>query len=143
LIFHYFEGNLSFVLQAKTSDTVFQAKNLVKRMRSDSKVDMKNHWKLVTYFIGAIDFCTEICITDDQDKVIEVGAQNLRLALRILQKHLPRTIVNVVLPPNVVVTTQLTDKPFDCVTYNYAECPCFYSLIHQKDRKRSMNTIQR
>lgn len=33
---------------AMSRDTVHQAKNLVKRMRSDRHVDMKNHWKLVS-----------------------------------------------------------------------------------------------
>jgi hypothetical protein len=129
--------------KAKTSDTVFQAKNLVKRMRGDAKVNMKKHWKLVTYMIGAIDFCTEICITEDQDKVIETAAKNLRLALKILQKNLPRTIVNVVLPPDAKAETQLTDKPTECSSINYFECPCFFSLVHKKDQARSIKTINR
>lgn len=32
---------------AMISDTVHQARNLVKRMRNDPRVNMKNHWKLV------------------------------------------------------------------------------------------------
>lgn len=82
------------------SDTVHQARNLVKRMRSDSNVNMKNHWKLVTYMIGGNDFCLDICYYDNQDKVLEKARADLILALRILRENLPRTMVNVVLPPD-------------------------------------------
>lgn len=97
----------------------------------------------MTIFIGAIDFCTEICLNNDQEFVIETAARNLHRAITIIQKNLPRTMVNVVLPPDVSVINRLTDKPGECQTFNYFECPCFFSASHEKNLKRSMSTVQR
>ncbi|KAG5680842.1 hypothetical protein PVAND_010323 [Polypedilum vanderplanki] len=122
-------------------DTVHQAKNLVKRMRSDKNVDMKNHWKLVTYMIGGNDFCLDICYHNDQNQIIENAANNLILAMRILKKHLPRTLVNVVLPPDVQILLRMKNRPNECKTLHYFECPCLFSLNHFKNRDRTISTI--
>ncbi|CRK97108.1 CLUMA_CG010439, isoform A [Clunio marinus] len=128
---------------AQISDTVHQARNLVKRMRSDPHVDMKNHWKLVTYMIGGNDFCLDICYHQNQDKVLEKAGRELTLALRIIRENLPRTMVNVLLPPDVTILERFTNKPAECKTLNYVECPCFFSLTHRKNRDRSAQTIKR
>lgn len=78
--------------------TITQAKNLVKRMRSDPRVDIKRHWKVVTMMIGSNDFCLDVCYYDNQDKLVEQAARDMILVLRILRENLPRTLVNVVLP---------------------------------------------
>jgi hypothetical protein len=83
---------------ATTNHIVRQAKNLVKRMRSDPNVDIQRHWKVVTMMIGSNDFCLDICYFDNQDKLIEVGRSNMIRALRILRENLPRTLVNLVVP---------------------------------------------
>ena len=41
------------IIAAISFHTIRQAKNLVKRMRSDGNVDMKRNWKLITIMIGA------------------------------------------------------------------------------------------
>jgi hypothetical protein len=78
--------------------TIQQTKNLVKRMRSDARVDIKNHWKLITMMIGSNDFCLDICYHENQDKVIEDAERNMIHVLRILKENLPRTLVSVVIP---------------------------------------------
>jgi lysophospholipase L1-like esterase len=128
---------------AMISDTVHQAKNLVKRMRSDAKVDMKNHWKLITYMIGGNDFCLDICYHQNQDEVIEKAGKNFLQALRILRENLPKTMVNVVLPPDVTILTRFTKRPAECQSLHYLECPCLFSLNHQKNRDRSAATIKK
>lgn len=125
------------------SDTPHQARNIVKRMRSDQKVNIKKHWKLLTYMIGANDFCLDICYHQDQDKVIEKAANALVLALRILRENLPRTLVNVVFPPDVSILLGFTNKPDACKSLHYLECPCLFSLSHQKNRNRTIDTIRR
>lgn len=128
---------------AMAIDTVHQARNLVKRMRSDPKVNMKKHWKIVTYMIGGNDFCLDVCYSPNQEKVLEKARNNLILALRILRENLPRTLVNVVAPPNVGILTHFTNKPHECDTLHYIECPCMFSLNHLRNRERTMNTIRR
>lgn len=125
------------------TDTVHQARNLVKRMRSDSNVNMKNHWKLVTYMVGGNDFCLDMCYYDNQEKVLEKARNSLIQALRILRENVPRTLVNVVLPPDVTILTRFTNKPNECKTLHYIECPCFFSLTHLKNRGRSIDTMRR
>lgn len=127
---------------AVIADTVHQAKNLVKRMRSDNKVNMKKDWKLITYMIGGNDFCLDICYHNDQNKVVEKAANNLILALRILKQHLPRVLVNVVQPPDVSILTRIKNRPAECKALHYFECPCMFSLTHFKNRERTINTIK-
>lgn len=83
---------------AISGHTIRQAKNLVKRMRSDAHVDLKNHWKLITIMVGSNDFCLEVCYYKNQEKLVEQSGRDLIQVLRILQVNLPRTMVNVVLP---------------------------------------------
>ena len=127
---------------AMSQDTVTQAKNLVKRMRSDKNVDIKNHWKLVTHMIGGNDFCLNACYYDDQNKVVEDAANDLILVLRILKQHLPRTLVNVVLTPDVSIITRFKNRPDECKALHYIECPCMFSLTHLPNRQRTINTIK-
>lgn len=83
---------------AISGHTIRQAKNLVKRMRSDAKVDVKNHWKVITIMVGSNDFCLDVCYSPDQDKLVEQAGRDMTRVLRILRENLPRTLVNVVLP---------------------------------------------
>ncbi|CAG5109390.1 Similar to PLB1: Phospholipase B1, partial [Cotesia congregata] len=46
--------NVAFPVAA-TEDALHQAKILIKRIKSNSKIDIKKHWKLVTIFFGAND----------------------------------------------------------------------------------------
>lgn len=125
-----------------SQDTVSQAKNLVKRMRSDKNVDIKNHWKLVTHLIGGNDFCLNVCYYDNHVKFVEDAANDLILVLRILKQHLPRTLVSVVLTPDVTITTRFRNRPDVCKVAHYVLCPCLFSFIHQSKRQKIMNTIE-
>lgn len=83
---------------AISGHTIRQAKNLVKRMRSDALVDMKNHWKLITIMVGSNDFCLDVCYHKNQEKLVEQSGRDLIQVLRIIRENLPRTLVNLVLP---------------------------------------------
>lgn len=69
--------------------------------------------------------------------------RDLTLVLRILRDNLPRTMVNIVLPPNVEIIKNFTNKPGECETLHYLECPCMISLTHLKNIGKSMDTIKR
>lgn len=129
--------------QATTNDAVFQAKNLVKRMRNDTKVDMNKHWKLITLSMGGNEFCQEMCYYEDHEKSIEKSAQSLLHALRILRENLPRSMVNVVLPPNVAAITKMSNISMECQMLHYLECPCYFSLSHQEKLQETMNSVSR
>ena len=72
--------------------------NLVKRMKLDPKVDISQHWKVITINIGANDFCSQVCYFDDQEQLIHDGERNIINSLRIIRDNLPRTLVNLVIP---------------------------------------------
>lgn len=78
--------------------TIRQAKNLVKRMRSDKNVDIQRHWKVITIMVGSNDFCLEVCYFDNQDILVENARSDMIRVLRILRENLPRTLVNIVVP---------------------------------------------
>lgn len=85
-------------------DMPHEAKILVKRMRSDSKVDIQQHWKIVTILIGPNDFCSDFCYQAYPERTHENHRRELIETLRILRDNLPRTIVNVVTPPSKFTT---------------------------------------
>lgn len=112
-------------------------------MRNDPKVDMKNHWKLVTIMIGAIDFCVENCFHNDPETLISNAAKDFALTLRILRENLPRTMVNVILPPDASIVTRFTNKPAECQSFHYVMCPCFFPLEKRLRIQTSIKTIKR
>ncbi|XP_035785382.1 phospholipase B1, membrane-associated-like isoform X2 [Anopheles albimanus] len=81
-----------------SADLTHQARNLIKRMLSDRTVDIKNHWKLVTIFMGHNDFCSRICYLTNPEKALGHHEKNLIEAIRLLRKYLPGTMVNIVSP---------------------------------------------
>lgn len=81
-------------------DLSHEAKILVKRMRSDSNVNIQQHWKLVTILIGPNDFCLDFCYLSSPEKSPENHRRELIETLRILRDNLPRTIINLITPPS-------------------------------------------
>lgn len=84
---------------AMSRDMPYMSKVLVKRMYNDPKVDIENHWKLITMMIGPNDFCADMCYHDYPENVINLMENDLLAVLRTLRDNLPRTMVNVVFPP--------------------------------------------
>ncbi|KAL1379566.1 hypothetical protein pipiens_014804 [Culex pipiens pipiens] len=128
---------------AMSQDIPNMAKNLVKRMLSDPKADVENHWKLITIMIGSNDFCSNICYLDPPEKALEYHEQNLLEVLRLFRDRLPRTLVNLVATPNVNILTQLKGKPRRCEVLHLLECPCFLGARFAGQRQRFVQIIER
>ncbi|XP_028131370.1 phospholipase B1, membrane-associated-like isoform X3 [Diabrotica virgifera virgifera] len=77
----------------------FMATELIKRIKTDPRIDVKNHWKMITLMIGDNDFCSEVCLSNSYYKAIQKHKEDLYKVLRYLKDNLARTIVNVVPPP--------------------------------------------
>jgi hypothetical protein len=119
-----------------------QAQSLLMRMKGDPKVDLKNHWKLITFFIGGNDFCLDSCY-HDQDQWLKKAESDMVKTLRFLRDNFPRTMVNLAMPPNVVsILTSMKGKPRECKVAHQIECPCISSRTQQTNLKNSMKTIQ-
>ncbi|KAI3367601.1 hypothetical protein L3Q82_026443 [Scortum barcoo] len=112
------------VAGAKSGDMVRQVRVLVDKMKSDSRIDFHNDWKVITMFIGGndiCDFCTDSIFFSARNVV-----DRIRQALDILHAEVPRAIVNLVELLNIVPLRDLhSDKTLGCPTWFVSLiCPC-------------------
>jgi hypothetical protein len=107
-----------------------------RRILSDPKVKPLEHWKLITFLIGPNDFCIDICYRKTPEAIVNLHEENLLSVFRTFRDNLPRTMVNVIYPPDVAILKNLKPKPSQCVTLNHFECPCVFGFDHQSQAKR-------
>nr|ACE75301.1 phospholipase B-like protein [Glyptapanteles indiensis] len=119
--------NVAFPVAA-TEDALHQAKILVKRIKSNSKIDVKKHWKLITIFFGANDICSGQCY-DPKGFSSSRYAWHLRRALDYLKLNLPRTLVNLVPTIDVTVSVRVARSTM-CNLLHPLYCAC----LHQGKR---------
>lgn len=50
--------------------------------------------------IGPNDFCLDICFMNNTERSVDNNANDLVTALRTLRDNLPRTLINLVIPPS-------------------------------------------
>ncbi|KAI5618110.1 phospholipase B1, membrane-associated [Silurus asotus] len=112
------------VAGAESKDLPSQARALIARMKSDSRIDFQNDWKVITLLIGGNDLC-EQC-TDPDFYSAENFAKNIGVALDILQEEVPRVLVNLVELFDIVSLRQLhQDSKLGCPTWLVRSiCPC-------------------
>lgn len=120
---------------AISEDIPYMAKELVKRLKNDPRVDLNNHWKMVTLMIGNNDFCSEICLLRNSYDSLKKHREDLVTTLRYLRDNLPRTIVNIVPPPRLDIFFEITRLPLQCYLVHTAVCPCISGLFYKNMRK--------
>ncbi|XP_072390200.1 phospholipase B1, membrane-associated-like [Diabrotica undecimpunctata] len=125
---------------AISSQMPYMAKELVKRIKMDPRIDLNHHWKMITFMIGDNDFCSEVCVSNSYYKAIQKHKEDLYKVLRYLKDNLPRTIVNVVPPPRLDVLYKMKNLPLSCYLTQNVVCPCIRSLIYA-DKKRTMKDL--
>ncbi|XP_044259082.1 phospholipase B1, membrane-associated-like [Tribolium madens] len=111
---------------AVSEDIPYMAKVMIKRMMVDPNIDIQKHWKMVTLMIGPNDFCSQICFKNNLTAILEEHKSDLLQVLRILKYNLPRTIVNVIPPPNLEILIGFTGVPPKCKLTHLFECPCLF-----------------
>uniref|UniRef100_A0A182JZA2 Phospholipase B1, membrane-associated n=1 Tax=Anopheles christyi TaxID=43041 RepID=A0A182JZA2_9DIPT len=127
---------------AMSQDIPYQARNLVKRMLSDRKVDIAQHWKMITLMIGGNDFCAEICYMATPEKILQYHEKNIVSALRTFRDYLPRTFVNLAASPKVDILARFKNKPQECVSMHVIECPCLLATRFRKQFQRYVKLIE-
>lgn len=80
-------------------DLPHMARVLVRRISTDPKVNVKEHWKLINVNIGGNDFCIDMCYHQNPYETIKLHESHLIETIRILRDSLPRTMVNVITSP--------------------------------------------
>ncbi|XP_004540396.2 phospholipase B1, membrane-associated isoform X1 [Maylandia zebra] len=79
---------------AKSDDMAGQARILVDKMKSDSRIDFNNDWKVITMFIGGndiCDYCKDTIYYSPRNVVRRISE-----GLDILHREVPRAVVNLV-----------------------------------------------
>ncbi|XP_068085168.1 phospholipase B1, membrane-associated-like [Anabrus simplex] len=127
---------------AMSRDIHFQARNLWKRMRGDSRVDFKKDWKVVTLMIGPNDFCLDMCYVKNAGKLPENHRQDLISTLDFLRDNMPRTVVNLVMVPDLEILMNFTAKPQRCQILHSIECPCLLGLAYQHRRQHFLDIMR-
>lgn len=126
------------VAGAKSADMVAQVNTLVNLMKTDTRIDFQNDWKVITMFIGGndiCDFCTDTTFFSPSNIAIRI-----QQALDILHKEVPRAVVNLVELLNVVPLRDLHKDPsLGCPTWfvNYV-CPC---VLRPKDGTTDLQKV--
>ncbi|KAF4526900.1 hypothetical protein B566_EDAN014522 [Ephemera danica] len=129
---------------AFATDMLYMARVLVTRIRADRRVNFRNDWKLVTILVGSNDLCNQMCHEGDEAPSIwERHTTGLRDALDYLQKKLPRTLVNLVVTPDVTRVLARRGLSATCRGVNYLECPCLLSPSRALPAVLAEETVRR
>ncbi|XP_060042778.1 phospholipase B1, membrane-associated-like isoform X2 [Erinaceus europaeus] len=82
------------VPEAQAKDFLSQAQTLVQKMTTDNRIDLNDHWKVITVLIGNRDIC-EFCM-NQQEYTAEKFLEHVRSGLDYLQAQVPRALINLV-----------------------------------------------
>ncbi|CAI6350811.1 unnamed protein product [Macrosiphum euphorbiae] len=126
---HFSQFNVAEV-GALSRDLPFMTRELVKRMKMDKRVNITEDWKLVTMMMTSNTFCLELCY-DDYTTYAEKHRQEVLKALLYIKENLPRTMVNLILSPNLEILLNFTNLPRICFFTHILECPCLYSIQYK------------
>ncbi|XP_015109337.1 phospholipase B1, membrane-associated [Diachasma alloeum] len=119
---------------AMSRDLPYMANNLVQRMKSDPRVDVEKHWKMITIFMGANDICSDICWTHPPSKAFVNHKNDLIETLRILRDNLPRTIISLLPLPNLMNVLEWKGRPAICNLFVQIGCSCLVGSPYRKQR---------
>lgn len=130
---------------ALVQDMPYMAEVLVKRMKSDKKVNMQQHWKLISIFIGANDICNDMCYYDNVEDFLANHRKYLHRTLTILKENIPRLLVNLIAIPDIDQTIRIMKgiSPA-CELIQKFSCHCVISdRIKETKRKEISEIIKR
>lgn len=129
---------------AMTKDMPFMAEVLLKRLQHDKNVNMKQHWKMISIFIGANDICIDQCFYNTTEDFLMKHRRDLYRTLKILKDNIPRLMVNIISIPNIDKLAAMKGMPLLCDLLHRAECPCVISdALSTEQRKQRAETIRR
>ncbi|KAK1121522.1 hypothetical protein K0M31_010321 [Melipona bicolor] len=130
---------------AMSRDMPFMAKYLVRRIKNDSRIDVKKHWKLISLWIGHNDFCTDICTLSAPWSILDKHRLDLINTLKILRDNLPRTFVILHVTPHLkeLVAARQGRNFLKCYLTTTFSCPCLFALQFRDQRQKYYEILQR
>ncbi|KFV11665.1 Phospholipase B1, membrane-associated, partial [Tauraco erythrolophus] len=118
-----------------------QAQELVELMRSNSKINFKKDWKLITIFIGVNDLC-QYCL-DKKTYSVQQYVKHLQNALDIFYEELPRVFVNMVEILEISVLRQIAASSSECALTAKNACPCFLNPEESSSELQEVKRVNR
>ncbi|KFP76921.1 Phospholipase B1, membrane-associated, partial [Apaloderma vittatum] len=114
-----------------------QARELVELMRSSSKINFKEDWKLITVLIGGNDLC-QYCL-DKETYSVQKYVKHLQDTLDIFYEELPRVFVNMVEILDISVLRQIAASSSECAAVMNV-CQCF---LNPEENSSELQEIMR
>ncbi|KAM9297857.1 phospholipase B1, membrane-associated [Morus bassanus] len=118
-----------------------QARELVELMRSSSKINFKEDWKLITVLIGGNDLC-KYCL-DKETYSVQKYVKHLQDTLDIFYEELPRVFVNVVEILEISGLRQITASSSGCALTAKNVCPCFLNPEENSSELQEIKRVNR
>uniref|UniRef100_A0A8D0GG96 Phospholipase B1, membrane-associated n=1 Tax=Sphenodon punctatus TaxID=8508 RepID=A0A8D0GG96_SPHPU len=120
-----------------------RAERLVDLMKTDTRINFQEDWKLITLFIGGNDLC-KFC-SDPIQYSPENFASNIQTALDILHREVPRTFVNLVTVLHIKTLRELyQEKRIYCPRLIMrALCPCVLDYDDSSTEIETLNSFNR
>ncbi|XP_063160655.1 phospholipase B1, membrane-associated [Candoia aspera] len=124
---------------AHAEDIPSQVRRLIDLMKTDSKINFQEDWKLITLFIGGNDLCDHC--NDPVRYSPENFIRNIQSALDILHKEVPRTFVNLATILHVTPLRKLyQEKRIYCPRLIMRVlCPC---VLKPKDNSSEIEKLE-
>uniref|UniRef100_A0A8C2V9Z8 Phospholipase B1, membrane-associated n=1 Tax=Chinchilla lanigera TaxID=34839 RepID=A0A8C2V9Z8_CHILA len=131
------------VAGARAGGLAVQARRLVDLMKSDSRINFQEDWKIITVFIGGNDLC-DFC-SNLVDYSPENFTDNIRKALDILHAEVPRAFVNMVKVLQIVNLRELyKETKVSCPRLILRSlCPCVVTLADNSTELDSLIDINK
>ncbi|KAL2306065.1 hypothetical protein Nmel_003967, partial [Mimus melanotis] len=123
---------------ATARDMPAQARALVELMRSSSKINFKEDWKLITILIGGSDLC-QYCL-DKEAYSVQKYVKHLQNTLDIFYKELPRVFINMVEILEFSGLRKITASSSECALAAKKICPCF---LNPEENSSELEEIKR
>ncbi|XP_074720943.1 phospholipase B1, membrane-associated [Strix uralensis] len=118
-----------------------QAHELVELMRSSSKINFKEDWKLITVLVGGNDLC-QYCL-DKETYSVQKYVKHLQNTLDIFYKELPRVFVNMVEILEISGLRQIAASSSECALTSKNVCPCFLNPEENSDELQEIKRVNR
>uniref|UniRef100_A0A674H8G5 Phospholipase B1, membrane-associated n=1 Tax=Taeniopygia guttata TaxID=59729 RepID=A0A674H8G5_TAEGU len=126
---------------ATARDMPAQARALVELMRSSSKINFKEDWKLITILVGGSDLC-QYCL-DKETYSVQKYVMHLQDTLDIFYEELPRVFINVVEVLELSGLRQITASSSECALTAKKVCPCFLNPEENSSELQEIKRVNR
>ncbi|NXK84726.1 PLB1 Phospholipase, partial [Amazona guildingii] len=118
-----------------------QARELVELMRSSSKINFKEDWKLITVLVGGNDLC-QYCL-DKETFSVQKYVKHLQDTLDIFYEELPRVFVNMVEILEISGLRQIAASSSTCALIVKNICPCFLNPEENSSELQEIKRVNR